>query len=46
MRKLEALKVRGVQREGKNKKKKNHVLFVGEFIFLLAIFSLLLFLCT
>jgi hypothetical protein len=45
MRKLDALKVRGVQREGKNKKK-NHILLVGEFIFLLAIFSLLLFLCT
>ncbi len=44
MRKLEeALKVGGVQREGK---KKNHFLWVGKLIFLFAIFSLLLFICT
>jgi hypothetical protein len=38
------LKVRGVQREGG--KKKNHILGVGKLIFLLAIFSLLHFICT
>jgi hypothetical protein len=44
MRKFEALKVGGVQRE--EKKGKKHVLKVGKLIFLLAIFSLLLFICT
>jgi hypothetical protein len=43
MRKLEALKVGGVQRE---EKKKNHFLWIGKLIFLFAIFSLLLFTCT
>jgi len=41
MRKLEALKVGEVQRE-----KKKQVLRVGKLIFLLVIFSLLLFICT
>jgi hypothetical protein len=44
MRKLEALKVGGVQ--GEEKKEKKHVFRVGKLIFLLAIFSLLLFICT
>ncbi len=45
MRKLKALKVRGVQGEEKNKGKKC-VLWVGKLMFLLAIFSLFLFFCT
>jgi len=41
MKKIDALKVGGVQKE-----EKKHVLWVGKFIFLLAIFSLFLFICT
>jgi zona occludens toxin (predicted ATPase) len=40
MRNLEALKIRGVQRE---KKKKKSILRVGKFLFLLAIVSSLIF---
>jgi hypothetical protein len=43
MKTLEALKIGGVQREKKGKK---HVLWDGKLIFLLVIFSLLLFICT
>ncbi len=42
MRKLEALNVRGVQRE----EKKKGVLWVEKILFFLAIFSLLIFICT
>jgi hypothetical protein len=45
MRKLEALKVGGVQREEK-KRKKRGVLWVRKLIGLLAIFLLFLFICT
>jgi hypothetical protein len=44
MKKLEALKVGGLQRE--EIRKKTHVCKLKKLIFLLAIFSLLLFLCT
>jgi hypothetical protein len=43
MRKLKALKVRGVQRE---KKRKKTCLWDGKLIFLLAIVLLCLFICT
>jgi len=42
MRKLEALKVGGVQRE----EEKKNVLWVGKLIFFLIIFLILLFICT
>jgi hypothetical protein len=45
MRKLEALKVGGVQKEEKKKKEKNTFCELESFFFL-AIFSLLFFICT
>jgi hypothetical protein len=44
MRKLEALKLRGVQR--KEKKEKNHICELESLLFFLLFFLLLLFLCT